>query len=191
MPRSPQLLEALRMVSDEVERSQSIYGVFASAHEGYAVLLEELDELKAEVWKRERDYGAVAKEACQVAAMAIRLIVDIADPKVVDEYRHLRLTEQEIQSILPIPAVGDLDKCRMCGDTIVYVHPYWYHSEHDFKPRHPAVPVGHAIGADYQPTMHSGQVPPSVVAASFYLAIKKEVDAHTHLFGADYQPTIH
>lgn len=96
MTRSPQLLEALRAVSDEVERAQSIYGGFASAHEGYAVLLEEVDELKAEVWKgpRKRDYDAMMKEACQVAAMAVRLMIEIAEPKVVDEYRHIKADYQ-------------------------------------------------------------------------------------------------
>jgi len=97
MARSPQLLEALRMISDEVERSQSIYGSFTSAHEGYAVLLEEVDELKAEVWKssRKRDYGAMTEEACQVAAMAVRLMIEIAEPQVVDEYRHLKKADYQ------------------------------------------------------------------------------------------------
>lgn len=88
---SQELVIALRAVSDEVQRAQSIYGGFASAHEGYAVLLEELDELKDEVWKSpsKRDYEAMAREACQVAAMAVRLMIEIAGPQVVDEYRHV------------------------------------------------------------------------------------------------------
>ena len=54
---------------------------FNSAHEGYAVLLEEVDELKAHVWRKqsERDYDAMRKEAIQVAAMAIAFIVEICD----------------------------------------------------------------------------------------------------------------
>ena len=99
--RSPEFLEALRAVSDEVQRAQSIYGAFASAHEGYAVLLEEMDELKDEVWKSpsKRDYDAMMKEACQVAAMAIRLMIEIAGPQVVDEYRHLPKNDQTISGI--------------------------------------------------------------------------------------------
>ncbi len=89
--QSPELRKALLAVSDETQRAQGIYGAFASAHEGYAVLLEEMDELKDEVWRSpgKRDYSAMMKEACQVAAMAIRLMIEIAGPKVVDEYRHL------------------------------------------------------------------------------------------------------
>lgn len=82
---------ALALVAKEIERTQSIYGAFASAHEGYAVILEEMDELRAEVWKgpKSRDYGAMLIEAKQVAAMAARLMIEIAAPKVVDEYRHI------------------------------------------------------------------------------------------------------
>lgn len=54
---------------------------FNSAHEGYGVLLEEVDELQAHVWtnQKKRDLGAMRKEAIQVAAMAIRFAYDIVD----------------------------------------------------------------------------------------------------------------
>jgi hypothetical protein len=81
--------QALALITNEVERAQSIYSMFASAHEGYAVLLEEMDELKDEVWKspKKRDYDAMLKEAMQVAAMAVRLMIEIAAPVVRDEGR--------------------------------------------------------------------------------------------------------
>jgi hypothetical protein len=146
---SQELITALQCVAKEVERSQAIYGSFASAHEGYAVLLEELDELKTEVWKRQRDYDAMAKEACQVAAMAIRLIIEIADQKVVDEYRWLPKADN-----LPLPARGALDICQMCGERIRYVDPYWDHQGGN-KPRHLGTPTHYAIHSDeYQPTHH-------------------------------------
>jgi hypothetical protein len=49
----------------------------ASAHEGYAVILEELDELW-ELVKRDRgrDSAALA-EAVQIAAMAVRYVIDL------------------------------------------------------------------------------------------------------------------
>lgn len=48
-----------------------------SAHEGYAVLLEELDELWDEI-KPDRGYTpAAAKEALQVAAMGVRYLHDL------------------------------------------------------------------------------------------------------------------
>ena len=54
-------------------------GRFNSAHEAYAVILEELDEFKAEVWKRggRRNRGNMRRELIQVAAMAIRAIEDL------------------------------------------------------------------------------------------------------------------
>jgi hypothetical protein len=54
---------------------------FNSAHEGFGVLLEEVDELKAHVWtnQKRRDLVAMRKEAIQVAAMAIRFAHDICD----------------------------------------------------------------------------------------------------------------
>ena len=59
----------------ELDRAEKWPG-FHSAHEGYAVLLEEVDELKAHVWMRPslRDVDAMRKEAIQVAVMAIRFI---------------------------------------------------------------------------------------------------------------------
>lgn len=52
-----------------------------SPHEGYAVLLEEVDELWEEVKKQSCGYGPEAvKEALHVAAMAIRFIIDTVPP---------------------------------------------------------------------------------------------------------------
>ena len=52
---------------------------FNSAHEGYAILLEEVDELKAHVWTKQnnRDLAAMRAEAIQVAAMAIQFAADL------------------------------------------------------------------------------------------------------------------
>lgn len=52
---------------------------FNSAHEGFAVLLEEVDELRAEVWCRVKRPDAIRIEAIQVAAMAIRFVQDVCD----------------------------------------------------------------------------------------------------------------
>lgn len=53
-----------------------------SAHEGYAVILEELDELWLVVQKAQKMHPdaakvAMAKEAKQVAAMAMRFLIDV------------------------------------------------------------------------------------------------------------------
>lgn len=50
------------------------FGSFASAHEGYAVILEELDELWQEVKHGTRERQR--EEAVQVAAMALRFLRD-------------------------------------------------------------------------------------------------------------------
>jgi len=150
MPRSPQLLEALRMVSDEVERSQSIYGGFTSAHEGYAVLLEELDELKDEVWKspKKRDYDRMMREACQVAAMAVRLIVEIAEPQIVDEYRHIATQHTCWNCGNPIDNVTGIHIMRHAVRGLVEVGACCY----EYMLRNEWQEHARARGIDYQPT---------------------------------------
>jgi len=67
-------------IQQEYGRATALHPAdFHSAHEGFAVLLEEVDELKAEVWKspKRRDYAAMRTEAIQIAAMALRFLVDV------------------------------------------------------------------------------------------------------------------
>lgn len=74
--------EAIGLIIKEFASATAANGSFHSAHEGYAVILEELDELKEEVWKkaRNRDPDQMIKEAKQVGAMAMRFLVDVALP---------------------------------------------------------------------------------------------------------------
>lgn len=74
-------LELIQALDEEFERATATNGSFHSAHEGYAVLLEEVDELKEWVWKKDRDRNPIQmkKEAIQVAAMAIRFITDVCE----------------------------------------------------------------------------------------------------------------
>jgi hypothetical protein len=64
-------------VIDEVKRAVGKHPLFNSAHEGYAVLLEEVDELWDEVKKRDHDPVAMRTEATHVAAMALRFIAEL------------------------------------------------------------------------------------------------------------------
>jgi hypothetical protein len=64
-------------VATELTRATEIYGPIVSAHEGYAIILEELDELKAEIWKKNKDPYKMQEEAIQIAAMAMRFVIDI------------------------------------------------------------------------------------------------------------------
>ena len=68
-------------VQQELHRAQSLYPSFSSPHEGYAIILEELDELWDEIKLRKdlRDTRTMRKEAIQVAAMAIRFLLDVAE----------------------------------------------------------------------------------------------------------------
>lgn len=71
----------LEDVADELVVATARYGPMNSAHEGWAVIFEELDELWDEVRAKQgsRDVDAMRKEAIQVAAMALRFALDICD----------------------------------------------------------------------------------------------------------------
>lgn len=67
---------ALAVVRDEIISAEKKHpGPFMSSHEGYAILLEEVDELWDDV-KRNNPAGAV-KEAVQVAAMATKYVMNL------------------------------------------------------------------------------------------------------------------
>lgn len=61
----------------ELSGATAKFGAFASAHEGYAVILEELDELWDEVRLKTGTREGQYTEAKQVAAMAIRFMLDV------------------------------------------------------------------------------------------------------------------
>ena len=74
---------ATRMIWDEYQRARELHGPFASAHEGVAVIEEEFLELRsAAFWDRktkgdEAWLRLMEKEATQLAAMALRFLVDV------------------------------------------------------------------------------------------------------------------
>jgi len=69
----------LKLLSAELNKAVKKYGPFNSAHEGYAVILEEIDELWEEVRKKrsKRSKKNMAAECRQIASMAIRFIMDL------------------------------------------------------------------------------------------------------------------
>lgn len=82
--------DAFKDTQDELASARKRFDKFASAHEGYAILLEEVEELKREVfwgpteeaWGEDpvaRRMKLMRAEAVQVAAMAIRFIEDVCD----------------------------------------------------------------------------------------------------------------
>ncbi len=73
------VIKELGEVQDELNYATSHFKKFNSAHEGYGVILEELDELWEEIKKKkgERNIHKMRSEAKQVAAMAVRFMTDI------------------------------------------------------------------------------------------------------------------
>ena len=67
--------EVIAELRDATQR----FGAFNSTHEGIAVILEEYRELESEVFKKQKDYdmSKMRKEAIQLAAMAIRYVMDL------------------------------------------------------------------------------------------------------------------
>ncbi len=68
--------EILTEITEEYERACKKFPRFNSAHEGYAVLKEEVDELWDEI-KKDQSPFEMREEAIQIAAMALRFIIDV------------------------------------------------------------------------------------------------------------------
>lgn len=71
--------DVIAAVAAELARARDKHAPLNSAHEAYAVILEELDEFKAEVWKKTaaRDRAMMRAELIQLAAMAVRAVEDL------------------------------------------------------------------------------------------------------------------
>ena len=87
-------LGLLGEVSEELNRARSKFAPFNSAHEGYAVLLEEVDELWTEVrgHRSQENLRAMRAEAIQVAAMALRFVGDVCDPLIRPDEPQVKVT---------------------------------------------------------------------------------------------------
>lgn len=72
--------DILDLINSEVKRAKTKFPEnFTNQHEGYAVMLEEVDEFWDEVKKNQKNYDLLKqkKEAIQVAAMAVRICVEL------------------------------------------------------------------------------------------------------------------
>lgn len=67
----------IAMIQDELERAMTLHAPMRGPHEGYAVILEELDELWQEIKQKSPDIGKLRTEAIHVAAMAARFVADL------------------------------------------------------------------------------------------------------------------
>lgn len=78
--REQKTKDILHLVENELARAKAMFPEnFVNQHEGYAVLLEEVDELWDEIKKNQKNYDLLKqkKEAIQVAAMAVRFAVEL------------------------------------------------------------------------------------------------------------------
>lgn len=77
--RWERLRMASAMVMAEVRKAIDKYKPMNSCHEGYAVLDEEVDELwdEVKIKQGQRNMEKLTTEATQVAAMAMRFLVDL------------------------------------------------------------------------------------------------------------------
>lgn len=76
-----QLDQALYEIRTELHSAMSKWPPMNSAHEGYGVLLEEVDELWEIVRTKQknRNLADMRKEAIQVAAMAVRFAIEVCN----------------------------------------------------------------------------------------------------------------
>lgn len=70
-------IRVMELVADELISATRDNAKFNSFHEGYAVILEELDELWDEVKLKTPDSDKVFREAIQVSAMGMRFVHDL------------------------------------------------------------------------------------------------------------------
>lgn len=68
--------EAISLIQEEYHKAVKKFKPMNSAHEGKAVIEEELEELW-DLIKRNRSKKEMLPEAVQVGAMAVRFIIDI------------------------------------------------------------------------------------------------------------------
>ncbi len=73
--------KAIELVINELNNANGKFPLFNSSHEGYAVILEELDELWDEIKNNKHPMSSVnqKKKAIQVAAMAIKFLVSCCE----------------------------------------------------------------------------------------------------------------
>lgn len=65
------------LVATELARARTKHAPMGTIHEGYAVLLEEVDELWAEIKRRNPDRSDILGELVQVGAMCQRFAEDV------------------------------------------------------------------------------------------------------------------
>ena len=63
----------LSKIQAQIDKCQSKYGSYASLHEAYGVLMEEVKELESEIFKKHRDFDRIEAETIDVLTVLFRL----------------------------------------------------------------------------------------------------------------------
>ena len=74
--------DVMALIEESLEKAQAKHAPMHGPHEGYAVILEELDELWEEIRAQVHDKAKMKKEALHVAAMAARFVLDLCREEV-------------------------------------------------------------------------------------------------------------
>jgi len=95
MSDDPGRRQALESVAAELSRACDRFPAFNSPHEGWAVIREELDELWDHVRGNTGRGPEARKEAIQIAAMALRYVIDCAS----DERERQRFVDDALHRL--------------------------------------------------------------------------------------------
>jgi len=77
MNREALRIQAINDSAEELNRAIRLHPPMRGPHEGYALILEELEELWEEIKRKTIDRDRMRREAVQVAAMAMRFVADV------------------------------------------------------------------------------------------------------------------
>lgn len=66
-------INLLNKIQEQIDECERKYGNYASLHEAYAVLLEEVEELKNEIFKKHRDFERIKAETIDILTVLFRL----------------------------------------------------------------------------------------------------------------------
>ena len=72
-------IELLNKVSEQVSKCRIKYGNYASRHEFLGVLIEEIEELKQEIFKKEPDFDRLGAEMVDCLTVLIKGYGDIVE----------------------------------------------------------------------------------------------------------------
>ena len=117
-----QEISVAELLIEELKRANRMYGTsFASPHEGYAVILEELDELFEEIRQKRPDKERLREEAIQIGAMAIKFIMSIEDWGKVKKRSHIeascRKCRYNVMTSVELVELGR-DPCETCNSDL-------------------------------------------------------------------------